>query len=223
MTSFDDDIESDPPRRDWSGNTRMAVTAVIGLALVGLALTAGGVVIRSLGATETIPADNSPGMTEVDRVLGGDEVASSAEVSQPIRILVHVVGQVNAPGVVDLEAGSRVHDAIEAAGGVTGDAALESLNLARVLGDGEQVVVPALGDDVQPVAGETAGGETRLISLSTADEATLDSLPGIGPALAARIISWRETHGPFSQVSDVLAVSGIGPSTLERFSHLVVP
>ena len=145
----------------------MAVTAVIGLALVGLALTAGGVVIRSLGTTETIPADNSPRMSEVDGVLAGDEVASSVEVFEPIRILVHVVGEVNTPGVVDLEAGSRVHDAIEEAGGLTADAAPESLNLARVLGDGEQVVVPGLGDPVEPLEAGVAGGETGMISLST--------------------------------------------------------
>ena len=221
--SWDDDTGVDSPGREWSGNTRMAVTAVIGLALVGLALTAGGVVIQSLGTTETVGAPDPPGTVDVGGVEGGNLSEPSPMVSEPVRILVHVVGQVRAPGVVDLEVGSRVRDAIEAAGGITADAALESLNLARVVGDGEQVVVPGLDDVVDSAGDAGSARQSGMISLSRADQATLDSLPGIGPALAGRIIAWRETHGPFSEVSDVLAVSGIGPSTLEQFAHLVIP
>ena len=115
-------------------------------------------------------------------------------------VVVHVAGDVVNPGVFTMPAGSRVHEAIERAGGPTKEKYLDGLNLARVLVDGEQIVV-----------GETASEETG-ISLNSASEAELDSLTGIGPALAARIVEWRTANGPFTSIDQLEEVSGIGPS-----------
>lgn len=135
-------------------------------------------------------------------------------------VVVHVVGQVLAPGVVDLPAGSRVAEAIDAAGGAAPEADLGAVNLARVVTDGEQIHVPRPGEaaPAPPVAdggGAAPGeGDPELVDLNTADVAALDELPGIGPVLAARIVEWREANGPFGSVEDLGEVTGIGPSLL---------
>jgi competence protein ComEA len=119
---------------------------------------------------------------------------------------------------VELSEGARVHDAIQAAGGVTTEANVGAVNLARLVVDGEHLVVPAEGELPDSLASSSG-----LVSLSLASASELESLSGVGPALAQRIITWREEHGPFRQVEDVLAVSGIGPATLEGFRNQVVP
>ena len=134
-------------------------------------------------------------------------------------VMVHVVGAVAAPGVVSLPESSRVYDALARAGGALEDAELAHVNLARIVFDGEQIVVPRKGEPLAAVAGSASGP----ISLSLADQATLETLPRIGPATAERIIAWREEHGPFRSVEDLLAISGIGPATLEGLADRVVP
>lgn len=135
-------------------------------------------------------------------------------------VLVHVVGAVNRAGVIELPENSRVIDALNRAGGATEEADLTGINLARIVYDGEQIVVPRPGETP---TGPTEGGSSGPISLSRADQATLETLPRIGPATAERIISWREKNGPFRSVEDLLAVSGIGPATLEGIRDRVVP
>jgi competence protein ComEA len=212
VTDPDEDDDGAPISRP----ARITISAVIGLALVGLALTAVGVVMRSAGDLQTVSVDDIPVLTVTDSV--GEQPGST-----PQTVIVHVIGQVARPGIVELEAGARVIDAIEAAGGLSGEADVEALNLARVLSDGEQVHVPAVGEEVRAQPAGSPEGSSGPISLSRADQATLETLPGVGPALAQRIIAWRESNGPFRSVSDVLAVSGIGPATLERFADQVVP
>jgi competence protein ComEA len=134
-------------------------------------------------------------------------------------VMVHVVGAVARPGVVSLPESSRVHEALTLAGGVLEDAELGGVNLARIVFDGEQIVVPRQGEPVLAAPGQESGP----ISLSRADRATLETLPRIGPATAERIIAWREEHGPFRSVEDLLAISGIGPATLEGLADRVVP
>jgi competence protein ComEA len=133
-------------------------------------------------------------------------------------VMVHVVGAVALPGVVTVPETSRVQDALALAGGALEDADLRSVNLARTVFDGEQIVVPRLGDPL-----DSFGGGSGLLSLSQADQASLETLPRIGPATAERIIAWREANGPFRSVEDLLAISGIGPATLEGLADLVVP
>lgn len=148
------------------------------------------------------------------------------------RIVVHVVGAVASPGVVVLADGARVADAIAAAGGAASDADTEQLNLARVLGDGEQVRVPHVGEqlaapDPTPSPPGASGGGAAAgasggrapaagpININTASASELEALPGIGPALAARIVEYRDGHGPFASVDDLTDVPGIGPAKLE--------
>lgn len=129
-------------------------------------------------------------------------------------VVVHVIGKVLHPGLVHLPPGSRVADAVAAAGGVTDAQADSTVNLARLLIDGEQV---AVGVSAPGASGTTA------VSLSTATPDQLDSLPGIGPVLAARIVSWRTSHGPFHSVDQLADVPGIGPSLLSQLSGAVQP
>lgn len=151
-------------------------------------------------------------------------------------VLVHVVGQVRRPGVVRLPPGSRVLNAVSAAGGAMSSADLNHLNLARVVADGEQLVVPKPGETI-PMApapgsagagagssgqGSAGGGSAGgLVDLNTADAAALDSLPGVGPVLSQRILDWRTEHGRFSSVDELGEVSGIGDKLLAQIGPKV--
>jgi len=128
-------------------------------------------------------------------------------------VVVYVSGAVASPGVLTLPANSRVIDAITAAGGATPEADLESINLARILVDGEQIRVGVVGES--PAAGPAAGTGT-CVRLATATEDELQTLPGIGPALATRIVSYRATHPRLSSVEELDDVPGIGPSLIEK-------
>ncbi|MFM6971659.1 MAG: helix-hairpin-helix domain-containing protein [Rhodoluna sp.] len=121
---------------------------------------------------------------------------------------VHVVGEVANPGIYELDAGSRIVDAIFAAGGFLESADQSSINLAREISDGEQVVVFKVGEAPQFSSGGTSEG--ALISLNRANQQQLESLPGVGPALATRIIDWRNANGGFKKKEDLLNISGIG-------------
>ena len=130
------------------------------------------------------------------------------------------------PGLVRLPSGSRVADAIEAAGGVRRPRAADSVNLARVLVDGEQIVVsdsPAAAAPASSGGGPTGGaaGTPLVVDLNTASVDVLDSLPGVGPVLAARIIAWRTANGPFRSVDELGEVSGIGEAILGQVRPLV--
>lgn len=123
-------------------------------------------------------------------------------------VVVHVVGAVVRPGVVRLPSGARVADAVGAAGGATPTAELAGVNLARVVTDGEQLVVPEAGQVAPPAAAGTAGD--GLVDLNTADAAALEELPGVGPVLAGRIVE----HRPFTSVDELDDVPGIGPALM---------
>lgn len=138
-------------------------------------------------------------------------------------VVVHVVGAVRRPGIVRLPIGSRVADAVRAAGGVTRRRAEDSVNLARVLVDGEQVVVseqglPGAGG---AVAAPALGSAAAIVDLNTATVDVLDGLPGIGPVIAARIVAWRTTNGSFRSVDELGEVSGIGDAILGQLRPLV--
>lgn len=149
-------------------------------------------------------------------VVSKGEPTASADFA-PSTIVVHVLGAVARAGVYELPHGARAIDAIAAAGGFADDADRGHLNLARFLADGEQLLVPAEGE-VPAGAGVVADGR---VNLNTADRAALETLPRVGPALADRIIAWRQANGPFTSVDDLLAVSGIGEKTLAGFRDLV--
>jgi len=152
-------------------------------------------VLWFLGRPGTV--DPTPSGVESELVL--DATSSTVEV------VVHVAGSVKNPGLYRLSAGARVVDAVEAAGGVTKKKAANSVNLAREVVDGEQILV-----------GESAGsgGEAAGISINSASASELEGLPGVGPAIAARIVSYRETNGPFTSIDALGDVSGIGEAIL---------
>jgi competence protein ComEA len=189
----------------------------IGLA-AGLALV-GAVVLIAVGAHVVRQAAPVP-ETIVLPPTSTDESAAQSVTPSPAVVFVHVVGAVHEPGVIELPENSRVLDALNRVGGATLDADLTGINLARIVYDGEQIVVPRPGEaPVMSAEGSTGGP----LSLSRADQATLETLPRVGPATAQRIIAWREKNGPFVSVDDLLAVSGIGPATLEGLRDRVVP
>jgi competence protein ComEA len=141
-----------------------------------------------------------------------DELAPSGGVSYttvPEAFVVHVSGAVNRPGLVTVPSSARVADAIAGAGGATAGADLAGLNLASSVRDGDQIVVPLVG------AATTPGRATdRGIDLNRATAAELQNLPGVGPVLAGRIVAYRDLHGPFAAVEDLLDVGGIGEAKL---------
>lgn len=151
--------------------------------------------------------------------------ASPDAVAQPASAYVHVHGAVVSPGLYRLEMDARVVDAVAAAGGFTDAADPAGVNLARTVTDGEQLYVPAAGEAPPPASsdGTSAGGGDAdgRVNLNTADAAALDTLPRVGPALAERIIAWREENGRFTSVEDLLAVSGIGEKMLEALRDQV--
>jgi competence protein ComEA len=131
-------------------------------------------------------------------------------------VVVHVVGAVASPGVVRLPSGSRVGDAITAVGGARTTKALASVNLARVLVDGEQIVVDSAG-----LAATGGRSGVALVSLNTADAVELEALPGVGPVLAQRIVEWRTTHGPFHSIDELSEVTGIGAALMGDLKNRV--
>jgi competence protein ComEA len=140
------------------------------------------------------------------------------------RVVVDVVGAVRRPGLYRLAQGSRIADALTRAGGATAKADLAQVNLAAPLADGEQVVVPRRGAVPAPGAGSASGAsDAAPVQLSTATLEQLDSLPGVGPVTAQKILDYRQEHGAFQSVDELDAVSGIGPKRLEQLRELVVP
>lgn len=192
------------------GRRRLAMTLVGGLVLVVLvsivvAMSSGGV------AHETPP---------VLPMAVASESSSAAEAS----IVVSVVGRVARPGLVTLPEGARVADALREVGGPIPDADLGGLNLARRLADGEQIYVgipTPLGAEPAPV-GSGPPGVADKVDLNTATLAGLDTLPGVGPVTAQRIVDWRTKHGRFDSVEQLREIDGIGPSRFDRLKDLVV-
>jgi len=134
------------------------------------------------------------------------------------RIVVDVAGAVRRPGLYRLPPGARIADALALAGGATRKADVTLVNLAAPLADGEQVVVPVRG-----AATASGGSPTAPLDLNSASAEQLDALPGIGPATAAKIVAFRQEHGPFRTVNDLDAVPGIGPSRIDQLKGLVIP
>ena len=236
------------PQRPWSrvgallaGAGRQRVAVVL-LALAAL-VVAGVVWVRATpnagGGEET----GVPGLT--DRATGqgaagsgaGGGVGAGADQTLPRaapdtsagspgqsgRLAVHVAGHVRRPGLVRLPAGSRVDDAIRAAGGVTSGADLDAVNLARKLIDGEQVLIPGPGDPPPPLppgASAAPGAAAGPLDLNTATVEQLDTLPGVGEVTAGRIVAYRTAH-PFTTVDELLEVPGIGQRRFEQLKDLV--
>lgn len=183
---------------------RIAVTAAVVVVLTGLGLAVFVTAVSQPGAVviaEPVPPSGS----------AAPEPAGSG-------IFVHVLGSVAAPGLYELTNGARAIDAIAAAGGFTAGADEGGVNLARFLADGEQLYVPAQGESPPSAPGAVVPGK---VDINTADAATLDTLPRVGPAMAERIIQWRDANGRFTAVEDLMNVSGIGQKTFDGLRDLI--
>lgn len=189
------------------------VAAAATLFIAILLLSIGTVWFRShVPAAEAVGADFSEHSRRTLSEASDPEGTAAAP-----KLYIHVVGEVAEPGVVEIEAGARVSAALEAAGGATEEAALEGINLARQVVDGEQIIVPNVNEAPVPVSAQPGGAASAQakVSLNTADAGALDTLPKIGPATAARIIEWRQANGGFSTLEQLLEVSGIGQKTFD--------
>jgi competence protein ComEA len=225
------------PRLDVS---RRQVLAVGGAAVVALLVLALRLAVAQAGA-EPVPVSATPAglvSRSVPSALASGGAASGGGASGGVgagagsgpdgaaaQVVVHIVGQVAHPGLVTLPAGARVADAIRAAGGALQTADLAGVNLARILVDAEQVVVPKPGEWVPSSSGgaPTGGGSGSggLVNLNAATLSDLDGLPGIGPVLAQRILDWRTEHQRFSSVDELGEVPGIGPKLLAQLRSKV--
>jgi len=199
------------------GPAQLAVVAL--LVVVGL-VAAGWWLLRGRPTELAVPTQPVPASTLVDVGLSG---GPSAEATTPSStVTVDVAGKVRRPGIAVLRTGDRVVDALKAAGGARPGVDLTGLNLARVLVDGEQILV-----GVQPPAGVAAGvpGGTSpvaaLVNLNTADQVALESLPEVGPVTAQAILAWRTDNGAFTAVDQLLDVDGIGEATLAKLTPFV--
>lgn len=186
-------------------------TALVGVSFVFVVLVLVGQRLAQAGASrepEPIAAPLEPVAAPGPRAL----------------LVVHVVGAVRRPGLYRLREGARTADAVSRAGGATRNADLAALNLAAPLVDGVQILVP----DGRALAGSgaedaRAEGAVPAVSLSSATLEELDTLPGIGPVTAQKIVDYRTEHGPFASVDDLDAVPGIGPTRVEQLRELVTP
>lgn len=146
--------------------------------------------------------------------------ATHARVRTAPQLVVDVAGAVRRPGLYHLASGTRIADAVNAAGGAGARADITLVNLAAPLADGEQVLVPVGGG---AAAAGSAPSATAPLDLNTANAEQLDALPGVGPATAQKIIDYRQAHGPFRSIDELEGVPGIGPSKLAQLKGLVIP
>lgn len=220
--------------------SRFSLSPRTALVLAGVVVVVALVVIllgaRGSGTGGVATVTGAPVVS--DRPSDGPRTPGATSSPAP-SVVVHVLGAVHRAGVVTVPGTSRVTDALAAAGGAADDADLARLNLARPVQDGERLYVPRVGEVEVPqeldggagggagtASGAGAGGDGGgggsggaadvgdLVDLNTADQAALETLPGIGPALAGRILAWRDEHGRFASVDDLLDVSGIGDARL---------
>ncbi|GAA2233009.1 ComEA family DNA-binding protein [Herbiconiux moechotypicola] len=231
---------SDPPERGAGFRLRVGAGAAVVLVIAVLVVSVLVTALSPVGAT-TIVASGPSGTPSAPPVSVSSHTPSPSLLPSPVSpvpsvVTVHVLGAVGAPGVYELPVGSRVVDGVEAAGGLAESADAGSVNLARPLVDGEQLRVLSVGEEVprvptgpepgasgaaasvEPAAGAGAGA---LIDLNRATAMELESLPRIGPAMAARIVEWRDQNGGFSAVDDLLQITGIGDKTFEGLRDLV--
>jgi competence protein ComEA len=181
---------------------------------------------RALKVTITLIAVVAFGTYVFSSGLGQDNTVKISRSDEPVeqntniespKIYVHVAGSVKSPGIYQLDSGTRVYDAVLAAGGFTDKANQASVNMARALNDGEQLVISS---ESTGAVYEGALSST-LISLNQASSSQLEDLPGVGPALAGRIVDWRTANGGFKAKEDLLNVAGIGDKLFASVKDLV--
>ena len=209
---------------EFNLDQRRAV-AIFAIAAIALAIffynSAQGEAVVSYGSINSVNQNtqNNQNNQNNQSDLGSDGFKSN-QPAQPSEILIYidVAGKVRTPGVYQLPEGSRVFDALAAAGGAKRGISTSHINLARKLSDGEQIFISNKKVVLRPPVGGRKAIITGKVSINSANKPELDSLPGIGPVLADRIIKYRSANGPFSALEDLLKVSGIGESIFAKIS-----
>lgn len=210
---------------------KASIPVVVGVAVV-IVIAVGVAAAMLLGGLSSdsfqLRVDDEGASVKVDGLDGASrsEGAESATQESAATIAVHVSGAVVLPGVYELPEGSRVDDAVAAAGGTTEGAAADALNLARALSDGEQIIVPTVEEQKaqqqSAASGQGAsGGAGGKVNINVASVEQLDTLPGVGEATAQKIIADREENGPFSSPEDLKRVSGIGDKKYAELADLI--
>jgi competence protein ComEA len=210
---------------------------VVLLTVAGLLALAAWWALRAVPHEETVPLATTVSAPASSAQAAGETPDSGTPpsptprggvpVSKPAgeQLVVDVAGKVRRPGIIELPAGSRVIDAVTAAGGVRPGIDTAGLNLARLLVDGEQIVVglavPAVPAGAPPATGSTTSTMPAIVDINTADQTELETLPGIGPVTAQAILEWRAENGAFATVDQLLDVSGIGDATLSDLEPYV--
>ncbi|HET6166058.1 MAG TPA: ComEA family DNA-binding protein [Marmoricola sp.] len=204
------------------GVGHVAVLAVV--AAVALAVTA-FLVVRAKPTVRPVPQAHTSPASGPSATPAGPASPPASGATPSGSVVVDVAGKVRRPGVATLPAGSRVVDAIRRAGGARPGVDLTSLNLARVLTDGEQILVgePAAGGVAASASSQPGAAADTLVNLNTATLDQLDTLPGVGPVTAQKILDWRTSHGSFTAIDELLEVDGIGEKTLADMApHLTL-
>lgn len=227
-----DPVTPEPPRGPLGPWRRETVLVICAILLVGI-VVGGFTLLRSrpVAVPAASPTASSTGLGLPTARSPGTGPTSSA--SARTSLAAHVIGEVKHPGLVTLPAGARVDDAITAAGGLTSRANPGDLNLAQPLQDGQQVVIGSAGKPggevrgpaaAAPSGGTSAGtaSTSTKVNLNTASGTELETLPGVGPATAQKIITWREQNGRFRTVEQLKDVQGIGPKTYADIAPRVV-
>jgi len=193
--------------------SRVRVGAAIVLVLVGLGIA---VLVSAFGAHGSTRSIALPAASAAPGATGAARSSSTGAT-----IYVHILGAVAKPGLYLLTDGDRAVDLIAASGGFIDTADRSGLNLARPLVDGEQIVVPNMGE--APAAGAAPGPATAggRVNINTADETALETLPRVGPAMAKRIVDWRTKNGRFTALEDLMSVTGVGEKTFDSLKDLV--
>lgn len=213
-------------RSPWSVPVGIRPGQVVLVVVLGVATVLFALWWTARSAPQSVPlADTSPAAAPV---AGASPPATVGTTSSPSPsptgavVVVDVAGKVRRPQVITLPAGSRVIDAIRKAGGARRGIDLSGINLARVLVDGEQVLVGGSGR--RPPAAASSGGAATsggVVNLNSASAAQLEELPGVGPVTAQKIVAWREANGAFTSAEDLLEIDGIGPKTLADLAPAV--
>lgn len=162
---------------------------------------------------------------DVENVVSNEEIVEEKEY-----IKIHIAGQVKIPGIIELEYGARISDAIEKAGGLTEFASLKNVNLAYKLEDGQKLYIPSTEEDVESVLMENreniikesnVSGSSKTININKANESELEEIPGVGPSMASKIVNYRKENGEFKNIEDLKNISGIGEKKFDAMREYI--
>lgn len=210
----------------WGISSKTAIRAAVLVAILTLGILATLEWMPAAPAVQVperffeehaLESASTAGDTASEQTERGGGAADAVET-----IFVHVAGEVKTPGLIELALGARVAQAVADAGGATSSADLSAVNLAQVVSDGEQIYLPAIGEQAPEAANHSeATDDGSPINLNTATASELQDLPGIGPVMAERIIANRTEVGPFTSVDDLQRVSGVGPAIIGNIRDVV--